>query len=521
MSRAFPKLPLPLAARNRKTLPEFAGAGSNQAPNEYSGRGAASRSEPTPRAEAAGRTLRCRCARGAGLDDPAGVRQLHELRRNELRSDAILCRPTSPRHTPGTRDGAQQGREMEPDVPPVAEVAGVQLRLGPAAGWRRRWWPRCTTSRASPASRSRPFRTSSTTTRTCDRQTRERVLDRDRRARLPAEPLGARAALGQDRRHRPRDPGAAAELLRRARGLRSSAPPRRRGRRASSIRPARSARASWRADPGGRLRLTDGILFSPERLGQEDVERSTSPFRSCCSASGSSAARPTTSRCTTSSSARAATEHLLGIGRRRIAVIGAHPNDQDDMSSANLRMRGYRRALDGGRDPVRRRARAGRRAMAPRERRGGDRAHARGRGRRVRRRLHPQRHARPRRAARARRGGGPRPGGRRRHRLRQHRRVAILACRRCRASTRVATRSPRSRSICCSSASTRRATRCRRDRSRRTSGSFRGSRRAQSEPEAVRSTAFRSSSPAQRPPRSPALRRSSERPRAGLTPSIC
>jgi DNA-binding LacI/PurR family transcriptional regulator len=43
--------------------------------------------------------------------------------------------------------------------------------------------------------------------------------------------------------------------------------------------------------------------------------------------------------------ARAATEHLLGIGRRRIAVIGAHPAHQDDIRSANLRLRGYREAL--------------------------------------------------------------------------------------------------------------------------------------------------------------------------------
>jgi DNA-binding LacI/PurR family transcriptional regulator len=44
--------------------------------------------------------------------------------------------------------------------------------------------------------------------------------------------------------------------------------------------------------------------------------------------------------------ARAATEHLLEIGRRRIAVIGAHPTHRDDIRSANLRVRGYRDALD-------------------------------------------------------------------------------------------------------------------------------------------------------------------------------
>jgi DNA-binding LacI/PurR family transcriptional regulator len=46
------------------------------------------------------------------------------------------------------------------------------------------------------------------------------------------------------------------------------------------------------------------------------------------------------------SSARAAVEHLLGIGRRRIALIGADDTeDANAMGSATLRVRGYRQAL--------------------------------------------------------------------------------------------------------------------------------------------------------------------------------
>jgi DNA-binding LacI/PurR family transcriptional regulator len=41
--------------------------------------------------------------------------------------------------------------------------------------------------------------------------------------------------------------------------------------------------------------------------------------------------------------ARAATEHLLGLGRRRIALIGAHTGETQ--STAGLRMAGYRDAL--------------------------------------------------------------------------------------------------------------------------------------------------------------------------------
>ena len=108
-------------------------------------------------------------------------------------------------------------RKMQRDVAPVADVAGIQWRLGRAAGRRGRWGRRCRTSRVSPASRSRRCRTSSTTTRTSRPRTRERVLTAIARAGLSPQPLGARPALGQDRGHRAGGAGAAGELLRRTR----------------------------------------------------------------------------------------------------------------------------------------------------------------------------------------------------------------------------------------------------------------------------------------------------------------
>ncbi len=97
---------------------------------------------------------------------------------------------------------------------------------------------------------------------------------------------------------------------------------------------------------GERLRLTDGVLFSPERLGQEDIDLLNVGFPLVLL--GERMFGGPTDHVTMHNveSARAATEHLIGIGRRRIAVIGAHPVNQDDIRSANLRIRGYREALD-------------------------------------------------------------------------------------------------------------------------------------------------------------------------------
>lgn len=97
---------------------------------------------------------------------------------------------------------------------------------------------------------------------------------------------------------------------------------------------------------GHRLRLTDGLLFSPEQLGQDDVALLDVPFPLVLL--GERIFGGPTDHVTMHNvgAARAATEHLIEIGRRRIAVIGAHPTHRDDIRSANLRVRGYQEALD-------------------------------------------------------------------------------------------------------------------------------------------------------------------------------
>ena len=97
---------------------------------------------------------------------------------------------------------------------------------------------------------------------------------------------------------------------------------------------------------GKRLRLTDGIIFAPERLGQEDIHLLDVEFPLILL--GERMFGGPTDHVTMHNveSARAGTEHLIGIGRRRIAVIGAHPDHPDDIRSANLRIQGYREALE-------------------------------------------------------------------------------------------------------------------------------------------------------------------------------
>ncbi|RIQ18957.1 LacI family DNA-binding transcriptional regulator [Jiangella rhizosphaerae] len=102
----------------------------------------------------------------------------------------------------------------------------------------------------------------------------------------------------------------------------------------------------------GRLRLTDGLLFSPERLGQADrhLIRPTFPFVLL----GERIFGGPTDHVTMHnvSSAKAAVDHLLQIGRRRIALIGAHPDQREDVRPADLRVRGYKAALEAAGIPL-------------------------------------------------------------------------------------------------------------------------------------------------------------------------
>ena len=96
---------------------------------------------------------------------------------------------------------------------------------------------------------------------------------------------------------------------------------------------------------GGRLHLTDGLLFSPVGLGQADVDALDVPIPLVLL--GERIFGGPTDHVTmhNTSSARAAVEHLLELGRTRIALVGAWSSPGDETSSATLRLEGYRQAL--------------------------------------------------------------------------------------------------------------------------------------------------------------------------------
>jgi len=96
------------------------------------------------------------------------------------------------------------------------------------------------------------------------------------------------------------------------------------------------------------LRQTDGLLFSPERLGTEDVELLDVVDYPLVLLGerifGGPADHVTMHNV---SASRAAVEHLLAQGRRRIAVLGAHPDRRENqLRASDLRVRGYREALE-------------------------------------------------------------------------------------------------------------------------------------------------------------------------------
>jgi DNA-binding LacI/PurR family transcriptional regulator len=93
-----------------------------------------------------------------------------------------------------------------------------------------------------------------------------------------------------------------------------------------------------------RLKMSDGLIFSPLALGQEDVDliKADVPIVLLGERIFGSASDHVTMQNVTA--ARAATEHLLDLGRKRIAVVGAHEGEV--IGSAGLRLRGYREALE-------------------------------------------------------------------------------------------------------------------------------------------------------------------------------
>jgi len=93
-----------------------------------------------------------------------------------------------------------------------------------------------------------------------------------------------------------------------------------------------------------RLKLTDGLIFSPLGMGQEDADALDVPFPMVLL--GERIFDGPTDHVTMRNvdAARAATEYLIAQGRRRIAVVGAHEGEL--IGSAALRLQGYREALE-------------------------------------------------------------------------------------------------------------------------------------------------------------------------------
>ena len=95
---------------------------------------------------------------------------------------------------------------------------------------------------------------------------------------------------------------------------------------------------------GQRRRLTDGLLFSPLALGQEDA--ATIDVGYPLVLLGERIFDGPSDHVTMANvdAARAATDYLLRAGRRQIALVGAHPGET--VGSAGLRERGYRQAIE-------------------------------------------------------------------------------------------------------------------------------------------------------------------------------
>lgn len=95
---------------------------------------------------------------------------------------------------------------------------------------------------------------------------------------------------------------------------------------------------------GDRRQMSDGLLFSPLGLGSEDAAALQVDFPLVLLGERIFDGPVDHVTMENVDAARAATEHLLAGGRRRIAVIGAHEGER--IGSAGLRLAGYRAALE-------------------------------------------------------------------------------------------------------------------------------------------------------------------------------
>lgn len=95
---------------------------------------------------------------------------------------------------------------------------------------------------------------------------------------------------------------------------------------------------------GSRRQLTDGLLFSPLGLGNDDAGLLAVDFPLVLLGERIFDGPVDHVTMENVDAARAATDHLLDLGRRRVAALGAHEGEV--IGSAGLRLRGYRAALE-------------------------------------------------------------------------------------------------------------------------------------------------------------------------------
>ncbi|MHC5795392.1 LacI family DNA-binding transcriptional regulator [Lacisediminihabitans sp. FW035] len=92
-----------------------------------------------------------------------------------------------------------------------------------------------------------------------------------------------------------------------------------------------------------RKHSIDGLIYSPLALGTGDVDRLDVDFPLVVLGERVTGSRADHVTMSNEAAMRAATEHILGLGRRRIAVIGAHPDGP--VGTGASRLRGYTEAL--------------------------------------------------------------------------------------------------------------------------------------------------------------------------------
>jgi len=101
---------------------------------------------------------------------------------------------------------------------------------------------------------------------------------------------------------------------------------------------------------GSRRHLIDGLILAPLAVGSEDIGQRQADFPVVLLGERTFDGPVDNVTMSNVEAARAATQHLIDIGRRRIAVIGAHPGEGD--GTPILRLEGYLAALrDAGIEP--------------------------------------------------------------------------------------------------------------------------------------------------------------------------